>query len=258
MDPLPPKSRKDPSSTWTEPFTVRGYETDPYGRLSVLCLCQYLQEAAANHAAALGVGLEALNGRNLTWMLSRLRLWVKQLPAAGRRLAVDTWPSGGDRLFAFRDFAVSTDSGEPIADADSAWLVIDRARRRPLRIEPFLESLRTQERPPLLAKPIPKLPAPDAGKNKRRFQVRYRDLDANRHVNNVTYVEWVLEGTVAGFFGLRRPVRLELEYLAEALAGEAVVCTWAPADGAPETFVHGVFREADGRELARAKTVWEK
>ncbi|MGD8368101.1 MAG: thioesterase [Desulfobacterales bacterium] len=256
MSPFALNTRPVPGLCWSERFAVRAYETDQEGRLSVLSLCHFLQEAAANHARELGVGLDVLNGRNLTWMLSRLRLAVKRLPAAGAHLTVHTWPSGRDRLFALRDFVVQTDDGDRFAAADSAWLVIDQKRRRPVRIEPFLEPLSSAAGEPVLEKPIPRLPTPGAGHEARRFCVRYRDLDGNRHVNNVTYVEWVLEGFDPGFVGNRTLERLEVEYLAEALAGETVRCTNAPLEETPGHYVHGIFREGDGRELARARTKW--
>jgi acyl-ACP thioesterase len=256
MTPAIPDSGPVPDPCWSEQFTVRTYETDQDGRLSVLSLCHFLQEAAANHARELGVGLDALNGRNLTWMLSRLRLAVKRLPVAGEPLTVCTWPTGRDRLFALRDFIVQTEGGSRCAAADSAWLIIDEKRRRPVRVEPFLEPLTAAEGGPVMEKPIPRLPEPGAGQAGRRFSVRYRDLDGNRHVNNVTYVEWVLEGFNPAFVDSRSLVRLEVEYLAEALAGETVFCTNTPVEESPGHYLHGVFREGDGRELARARTRW--
>jgi acyl-ACP thioesterase len=243
---------------WTETLVVRGHETDLHGRLSALSLCQFLQEAAANHARKLGVGLDVLNDQNLTWMLSRLRVRVQQLLRAGERLSIHTWPSGTDRLFALRDFAALAGDGTTLASADSAWLVIDRTRRRPVRLEPFLDNIRPAEAPPVLEKPIPPVPAAGAAKNRKTFSVRYRDLDANRHVNNVTYVEWIQEGFEPGFFDRRRLSSLEVEFRAEALAGDTVFCTRRPDAVDPETYLHSVFRQSDERELARARTKWKR
>jgi acyl-ACP thioesterase len=258
MKPPSHKAASTPGAPWTEAFTVRGYETDPQGRLSVLSLCRFFQEAAANHAGALGVGLDDLNEKNLTWMLSRLRLWLDRLPAAGDPVTVATWPSGADRLFAWRDFAVSGADGATVAVADSAWLVIDRDRRRPARIEPFLERLRSGAGDPLLDKPIPKLPSFGTGGEGRRFSVRGRDLDQNRHVNNVAYVEWFLESLGPDFLLSRAPVYIAVEYSAEALAGDVVFAARSPVPDQPGVFSHGVIRQSDGRELARARTEWRE
>jgi acyl-ACP thioesterase len=243
---------------WNEAFRVRSYETDQHGRLSILSFCHLLQEAAGNHARALGVGIESLNDRNLTWMLSRIRMAVRRLPAAGEAVTIRTWPSGTDRLFALRDFIAQAGDGTALASADSAWLVIDRTRRRPVRLEPFLERIRSAQAPPVLEKPIPPVPAAGEAAVRKTLNVRYRDLDANRHVNNVTYVEWIQEGFPPAFFDRRRLSFLEVEFRAEALAGDTVFCTHRPDPVEPETYLHSVFRKTDERELARARTGWEK
>jgi medium-chain acyl-[acyl-carrier-protein] hydrolase len=43
-----------------------------------------------------------------------------------------------------------------------------------------------------------KLPKIDAADVESRFFVRYHDLDINQHVNNVRYIEWLLE-SIPGF-----------------------------------------------------------
>ena len=57
------------AAVWTEAFPVRAYEADVNGTLSIAHLCNYLQEAAGNHARSLGVSVEQLQELDLTWML---------------------------------------------------------------------------------------------------------------------------------------------------------------------------------------------
>jgi medium-chain acyl-[acyl-carrier-protein] hydrolase len=67
-------------------YRVRSDEADPLGRLQVPTLCRLLQEAATAHAAELGVAVDALIGRGVAWVLSRLDLDVKR------------WPRGEDEI----------------------------------------------------------------------------------------------------------------------------------------------------------------
>ncbi|MEM6785256.1 MAG: acyl-ACP thioesterase domain-containing protein [Bacteroidota bacterium] len=65
-----------------EPFRVRAYEAGVDGRASVLTLCDYLQEAAGNHALARGFARLALaDGAEASgvWVLRRLRLEAESL-----------------------------------------------------------------------------------------------------------------------------------------------------------------------------------
>ena len=96
-----------PPPTHRETFRVRCRETDRNGLLKLSSWFDFLQEAAANHAAQLGVGLEALSERGLLWVLSRLHLSIRRYPAIGESVTVETWPNGFRRLFAHRQFRLT-------------------------------------------------------------------------------------------------------------------------------------------------------
>jgi len=252
--PLPP-----PAMLWSEPFSVRAFETGAYGSLAVGSLCDYLQEAAGNHAGALGVSVSQLMERNLTWVLARLRLRIERLPGAGEPLEVRTWPSGVERLFALRDFRVLDTGGGLVASALSAWLAIDTATRRPVRVQSAFDSPDTSAIPRALDTGIEKLAEKLAtdGQVARgtTIVVRLSDLDANDHVNNARIAEWIAEGAGAEVQEKSRISALDIDFLAETRHGDSVISRAAALpDGG---FSHVLFRPADGREIARARSQWE-
>src|SRR5512147_1202378 len=106
-------------------FAVHSYEVDAFGTLAVPALAGYLQEIAGAHATELGVGLEALRARGLTWVLARLRLEIARLPRLGETIEIATWPSGIERVAARREFLVRGADGEVHAKATSVWYVVD-------------------------------------------------------------------------------------------------------------------------------------
>jgi len=69
-------------------FLVHTYEIDPDGRLAPRALCAYLQEAAGEDAARLGVSMTRLMEDRLAWVLQRLRLEVSRYPRGGETLTV--------------------------------------------------------------------------------------------------------------------------------------------------------------------------
>ena len=107
---------------YRENIRVRHREADRNGRLKLLSWFDFLQEAAANHAARLGVGLNALTERGQLWVLSRLKLEIRRSPQIGEELTVETYPSGVNRLFFTREFQVFDKSGEVIARISSPAL----------------------------------------------------------------------------------------------------------------------------------------
>jgi acyl-CoA thioester hydrolase len=94
------------------------------------------------------------------------------------------------------------------------------------------------------------------------------DIDALGHVNNTVYLRWVQDAAVA-HWRLRAPadvqervlwvvLRHEIDYVRPALAGDALVArTWiGTAEGLSFERHTRIVRPADGRTLARARTLW--
>lgn len=172
---------------WNEDFTVRHTEVSREGKLRIDTFFDYMQEAAANHATNLGCGLADLEKHGMMWVLSRLRLRILRTPGIGERITVTTWPSGVDKLFATREF-ILTIGDEQIAAGSSFWLLLDRARMRPLRV---LESLPIplpdnsgRER---VFSDLPKLPRRECS-DPLPLTVTESQIDVNRHMNNARYI----------------------------------------------------------------------
>ena len=90
------------------------------------------------------------------------------------------------------------------------------------------------------------------------FAVRYSDLDINQHVNNVNFVEWVIEGVPSATLSASVPAELEINFLAEAFHNDQILATCSPQNSDNTEFLHSLTRRHDGRELARARTKWRK
>jgi acyl-ACP thioesterase len=270
------------AGVWTESFRVRSYEVTPKGTASVLVLGDYLQEAAGHHARDLGVSMQRLLDEGRAWVLAHLHLEIDRLPRWGETVAVATWPSGLDRLYATREFllyAVDTAEAsgagpadapppdEAFARATSAWLMIDTDRRRPVRPPEAVRSIAPPDRPPALESPREDVPELERVDRERTFGVRYHDLDVNRHVNNVRYVEWAVETLPAAVHDRRRCTGLTLQFEAETTLDDTVhsaaqLVGDARSDGRPAAsdalrVRHRLRAGNDGRTLARALTTWQ-
>jgi medium-chain acyl-[acyl-carrier-protein] hydrolase len=217
-----------------------------------------MQEAASRHAAALGVSIHQLLAENYTWLLSRLKIKIAASPGWDDRIQVNTWPSGTQQLFALRDFKMNGADDQTIAAAISAWLVIDLQKRRPVRIAPFVERLKPIEGSHILNERLDKLPALSNPVHEKSFVVRYSDLDINQHVNNVKFVEWIVESVPAAVLNTSVPSELEINFLAEAFHENRILATCSAQDPDNTIFHHSLTRQQDGRELARAITKWRK
>ncbi|MEG1553096.1 MAG: thioesterase, partial [Kiritimatiellia bacterium] len=85
------------------------------------------------------------------------------------------------------------------------------------------------------------------------FPVRRSEIDANLHVNNVHYTEWMRETLPEERFFAGVPKLYEIEYQQAAKWGDVV--TARTYDLGASIYAHTVTR-ADGVSLARARTVY--
>lgn len=178
---------------FTETFKIRSSEVRPDGKVKLQTICDLLQEIAGNHALQLNFDVTQLHEKNMTWFLHRLDVQVDQYPEWREQVTVKTWPSRGDRLKAYRDFEILDENGKRVVRALSYWLMVDLASRRPIRMpEEVLEMgpMGIEHVIPLKnSRPSP----PETADIEKTFSVRKSDLDVNRHVNNIRYVEWISE-----------------------------------------------------------------
>ena len=207
--------------------------------------------SAGNHAAALGWGAADLRLRGLSWVLSRLTLDVDALPAWQKEAVVSTWPSGAHRLWALREFRLSDPAGAVFAKATSGWLIVRLDSKRPSRPPEELAPLSAAFPPRLIDDRFDDLVSPSATAGGPSFTVRRFDLDLNGHANNVALVRWLLESLPPERGSLALPLRTRIELRAECFEGDLLK---ARVDREGGVVRHSLVREADGREVARART----
>lgn len=237
-------------------FKVRTYECGADGRATMPTICNYLQEAASVHAEELGFSKSDFDaaGENLSWVLTRMVVKMLRYPEWKDDVTVETFPRGGRRIVAWRDFVVKDASGEVIGLATSEWMIIDLATRRASAIpESVLALVPDMPDSVLGAEPFtarlrfPQRPEGDA-EAPLSFRAQNAHIDLNGHVNNVHYIEWLLE-PLRGV----APRELEIVFRSETLAGDEVSVEVA-AGTAPGEMFHRVFA-ADGKDHAVARTV---
>ncbi len=241
---------------WTETLSVRSTDLTPHGTASVPALCLYLQEAAGHHADDLGVSMRRLQAEARAWVLSHLRLKLDRPPHSDEAVTIETWPSGLDGLYATREFVLSTDNGE-VGRATSRWFVIDTEQRRPVRLPHSLYDIETPDRPPGLAHDFDDLPGPTRADHEASWTACYHDLDLNRHVNSVRYLEWALDTLPGALLSAHQCTGVALQFRTEATLGTPVRTT-AQAEDADDGRVarHALHHAETSDLLAAARTTW--
>lgn len=237
-------------------FSIRSYEVDERGWARPTLFLGLIQEASVAHARRLGISVRDLRPLGLTWVLSRMHLVLYDTLTYLDELRVRTWPSTREGRFSCREFEFFCADGRMVGAATGSFAVLDVATRRPVEINERLPAY------PLLARraiddDFAALPSLDHPEEQVSFRVGRREIDFNKHVNNVVYAEWALETIPDEVASAGRLKELEIAYRAEALYGDTVVARSAAIpDVDTMAFCHQIVRQGDNAELSRLVTRW--
>ena len=238
---------------FSDEFRIHTYEVDARGQITLPMLCRFMQETASHHASTLGFGYEDLMKNEHIWVLTALRIHMLRYPHWKETLTVQTWPTIHERLYYWRDFKFLNDREEVLGMATTQWVVLDGRRRRPVRNSVGFEFPENPP-PPVLEGGIDKVGEILNPGETHEYIVHYHDLDVNKHVNNVRYLEWILYPIPMETWDSRSISDLTIQFQAEAGIGEQLVLKLE--DKGNETT--GELVREDNRSICRASITWQK
>lgn len=238
------------------PFTVEPFSEDYKGRLSWGFLGNHLLRCASLHAGSHGFGYDEMQETRHVWVLSRLVVELEEMPRTGDKYTVETWVSAIYRQFTDRLFAITGESGRVFGYGHSVWALIDMDSRQPMELEALpdggFSSAVTDRKIPIKG-PVRirvKNTIPDC-----TLTTRYSDLDINRHVNSIRYIEMMLDLFPKSLFDSHRVKRMEVAYSAEAYFGDRL--SFFKDDGEDGSYAVEV-RKQDGTPVVKAVITFDK
>ncbi|MBQ4541653.1 MAG: hypothetical protein IJA23_02240 [Clostridia bacterium] len=199
---------------------------DMNDRLSPKSFLNLFQDVAGVNAVEIGVGYEDMLKKNLYWILSRVKFDVLKMPVPNQTVIVQTWPHEKGRIDFDRDFKILSEDGEVLVIGTSKWCVIDTESRTLQRTDnvnyvgEICPDVNYQEK---FGKIM--LPAEDSFEEVFTHEVRFSDLDHNKHMNNTNYALLAANATTKQIFS-----HFEINFLSECVLGDNIVVSLAKTD----------------------------
>ena len=242
-------------NVWEEDFRVFTFHMDPKGKAHFTSICNFLQEGASMHAESAGFGFEDMMRRSQVWVLTRLKVIVKAFPVWKDQLSLKTWSRGKNGIFYVRDFTIENDQNEILVNATSSWAAINIKTRKPELVDGLEDGLHSLKDKKAINENLGKIPNPTNPKLLRKRTVEYTDIDIVYHVNNVKYIELIVNSFSKEIHMSKNLKEIEINYLGEATYGEEIGI-YSEQTG-EDTYLVGVVREKDNKDVCRAKLVWK-
>ena len=212
------------------------YDTDiaysdigPDQRLSHVGLLRILQEAASVASDEVGYGLKDIERTGVHWILTGWRLELTDRPFWRTALRVETWPRTLDGFASDRSFLVFAGE-EPVARADSRWILVSAAAGKPVRVGDAVREAYASHldgRTLFGGKPIPHNGSTPEG-TPAAFEtiVGRRDIDTNHHVNNLHYLDYAIEALPEEVYQ-DLPAAAEIVFRRQILLGTPIRCLYS-------------------------------
>jgi acyl-ACP thioesterase len=225
-------------AVWTESVQVRAYDCDFLDRWKPVSMLQSMQEIANKHATSLGLGFDEMTAQNQAWVLSRIKVRFFNQPLNGETITVKTFPKGiQQKIFYSRDFQLTNSTGELVAAATTAWLVIDYQARRMLMPSALTIKLPTPPGLVGLDESLEKLSLPDKMNELWNVVASYSTVDVMGHVNNTRYIEWATDCFSIEHYQAYKLDWLQINYTNEVKPGEQVLLSSAVKPGDATTWL---------------------
>jgi len=204
------------------PFHIESYVCDFNGRATLPVLTSFLLDTASNHAQERGFGYDEISRDGVAWVLSRLAIEIYHYPVSNDNIVVETWIETVERFFTQRCFRFVGKNDETLGYARSIWAAINVETRRPSDIlawRPDLADYIETERKCPVAK-IEKIHSVADTEPVMGYTVRYSDIDINRHMNSMKYIEHVVNVFDLQMFSQKCISKFEIVYLLEGAFGD--------------------------------------
>ncbi|CAI9107402.1 OLC1v1006747C1 [Oldenlandia corymbosa var. corymbosa] len=280
--------------SYKEKFIVRCYEVGINKTATVETIANLLQEVGCNHAQSVGFSTDGfattltMRKMHLIWVTARMHIEIYKYPAWSDVVEIETWCQSEGRIGTRRDWILKDyANGEVIGRATSKWVMMNQDTRRLQKVTdevrdeylvfcPTKLRLAFPEENNASLKKIAKLEDP-AQYSKVGLVPRRADLDMNQHVNNVTYIGWVLESMPQEVLDDYELESITLDYRRECQHNDVVDSLTSPeleedaaikaTNGSPTSkqdggescqFLHLLRLSGDGLEINRGRTEWRK
>ena len=209
------------------PFRVEPQEVDFTMCATVPALGCAVLNVAGIDAHGKGFGVDVLNERNCSWVLSRMAFEVDRRPKQYTDYRIATWISDYGRVLSTRNFTLTDCAGEEFGRAVTQWAMIDLERRTALDLSGVGRAHAEAMVPEPAPAEKPRKIAPFEVQQSVTHRVAYSDIDFNRHMNTMRYIDLMFDCLPIELHASQRGMRLDIHFLHECRYGQLLTVGWS-------------------------------
>ncbi len=193
-------------------------------------ILEFLEDIGGYHSDIAGYGVNNIEETKLTWILLDWKLEVIDRPTYGTELEIHTWGRGMNKYFTYRDYEIYDQNGKLCAKATSKWTLINITNRKLERLtEEIMEKYHPEEHM-VFSEELKKIDAPEEIISTLEYTVIRKDIDLNKHMHNLYYLDLAYEALPEDVYEKRPFNNVRIVYKKEIKLGDKVKCHYSKRD----------------------------
>ena len=202
-------------------FIISNNDVDYRFNLKPANLYRIFQDIALKATEEVGSDSISLSKRGIDWVITRMDVEITRLPRCNEKITVCTYPGKDMAMLYPRFFYILDENKNVIVRASSIWALIDAKTRKVIVDKDVINKLPPETSDYEL--PLPgKIVASEDNIQIETRKIHYSDLDFNCHMNNVRYVELLMDVHDTAFYDAHSVKSITLNYMRELKEKEAV------------------------------------
>ncbi|MDD4290674.1 MAG: thioesterase [Clostridia bacterium] len=233
-------------------FFVNISDLDVNGNMRISAIANHYQNMAGIHSDMLGAGMKKLRANGKMWVITRMYMEFYRYPVSDEVIEIDTFPLKPSLSTYDREFQVRIDD-EILAKASSRWCILNTSDFSvvPTSQTPYVPI----EFPERTLTPPQKIAMDDSLDWKYVYTrtVRASDIDINRHLNNVKYLDLAQDCFSLSKLQGRKVENATINYLHQAPEGSKIDLFLSEIDDVK--YIKGVLQDTSSTVFAIKITI---
>lgn len=234
---------------YTEKFKIPLKDIGKDNKIKNRAVLEILENIACYHSDLVGYGVNNIKETKVTWILLDWKLKVINRPTYGQVLTVNTWGKGMNKFFTYRDYEIYDNNNNLCAIATSKWALIDTEKAKMSRLtENIINAYKPEKKTVFEENSLDKVKIPEEFSNTIKYEVIRKDIDINKHMHNLYYLDLAYEALPDEIYNKRPFDYVRITYKKEIKLGEKVNCKYVEQDdkyvivikSEDETVIHAI------------------
>ena len=194
-----------------------------------------LENVACMHSDEAGYGIREIPITHLSWVQLNWRVQILRRLVYGEEVTIKTWARDATKITTLRDFEVIDKDGKTVCIATTKWTLTNIDTKSITKItEDMISKYNPDTKIIMPDFEFKKLKEPENFTNEYVYTTQRRDIDVNKHVHNLNYLDFayealpeeIYEETLSNDFN-----NIEIMYKNAVKFGDTSKCLYSFADG---------------------------